>query len=114
MEHTITIEGLPEGWKAVAYRVPLAGDIFWTGRKILECHVGLSHEAFVIIQKTQPRRIVLEETGVDNNPAFKQVMTIEGTVIEIKSGKVWKQNKAPDIKPVGLSNYDPSSPNGYD
>lgn len=63
MKHEIEIEGLPEGWKAVAYRVPVDkiehvltddGGIILTNNIRFPC---------LIVEKISPRRIVMEETG---------------------------------------------------
>lgn len=64
--HTISIPGLPDGWRAVAYRYPKEGEYFlWEMKPTLsECdYQEITH---LIIEKIQPRRIVLEETGEDN------------------------------------------------
>lgn len=60
--HTISIPGLPDGWRAVAYRYPKEGEYFlWEMKPTLsECdYQEITH---LIIEKIQPRRIVLEET----------------------------------------------------
>ena len=66
MKHTIKIEGLPEGWEAVAYRIPRATDKYWNGKEI---HYGEYNDdcyAKLIVQKTKPREITLVETEQGN------------------------------------------------
>ena len=64
MKHTIEIDGLPEGWEAVAYRRPKLNIdyVFIRGRCELagHCEVNCYH---IIVKKKQPRRIVLEEVN---------------------------------------------------
>lgn len=62
-KYTIEIEGLPEGWEAVAYRVPHSGDMYLRDRGIICQSDGSNTLQYLIVQKTKPRRIVLEETG---------------------------------------------------
>ena len=56
---TIEVEGLPEGWKAVAYRVPVNGENFFYDGKI--CNDKNQRSEYLIVEKIQPHRIVLEE-----------------------------------------------------
>jgi len=60
-KQTIKVEGLPEGWNAVAYRVPVNGENFFYDGKI--CNDKYQRHEYLIVEKIQPRRIVLEETG---------------------------------------------------
>ena len=53
MKYEIEIEGLPEGWKPVKLKVGTHGNV------AQEIHYV---ESVLIIEKIQPRRIVLEET----------------------------------------------------
>lgn len=64
-EHTITIEGLPEGWKAVAYRPPKIREFYLSINGVKEAHMDFEN-FWLIVEKIQPRRIVLEETGEDS------------------------------------------------
>ncbi len=64
MKHTIEIEGLPEGWEPVAFRVPEPGEYFFIDGNV-EFSV-IASLPYLIIKKKQPRRIVLEETSEEN------------------------------------------------
>ena len=65
----IEIEGLPEGWKAVAYRVPTNGETCWHQNfGIYTATVSLT-QCF-IVEKIQPHRIVLEETDEFRRPRY--------------------------------------------
>ena len=57
----IEIEGLPEGWKAVAYRVP-KGNIEFVFIENVVRKAKPQDKKCLIVEKIQPRRIVLEET----------------------------------------------------
>lgn len=60
-KQTIEVEGLPEGWEPVAYRCAVKGEYLFLSTEVVEA----THDHFtpsVIVQKTKPRRIVLEET----------------------------------------------------
>lgn len=91
--HTIEIEGLPEGWKAVAI-------------KLEELEGSDSEHAIyiakVIAEKIQPRRIVLEETGEERSVSYGDWYEDEdGNVINYlnksfgtrKTYKIWKEVK---------------------
>lgn len=69
-QSTIDIPGLPEGWKAVAFRVPnidefVLGDDgqVWLVQDEQECKQ-------MIVKKIQPRRIVLEETEEERSVSY--------------------------------------------
>lgn len=66
-KHTIEIEGLPEGWEAVAFRVPDQSEYYF-GRHGLDQATDEwpDRPAAIILQKIKPHRIVLEETEQDN------------------------------------------------
>ena len=78
MKHEIEIPDLPEGWEAVAYRVPLDVDeVLICGEITKGKFVNKSYE-HLIVRKKQPRRIVLEETCKEDRKAF------------LHAGKHWK------------------------
>ena len=67
MKHEIEIPDLPEGWEAVAYRVPVEGEYFLSIDNEISHANDKSHWCpWLIIRKKQPRRIVLEESDIDN------------------------------------------------
>lgn len=94
MKHTIEIEGLPEGWEAVAYRIPRATDKYWNGKEI---HYGEYNDdcyAKLIVQKTKPREITIVETEYDNfknesNNNYLRQHLAHGVTISGKS-KIWR------------------------
>lgn len=59
--YEIPIEGLPEGWRAVAYRVP-KGNIEFVFIENVVREAKPQDKKCLIVEKIQPRRIVLEET----------------------------------------------------
>jgi len=61
---TIEVEGLPEGWKAVAFRKPLENERYINRLGDVDmCTGGYANVPVLIVEKIQPRRIVLEETA---------------------------------------------------
>lgn len=64
MKHTIDIEGLPEGWEPVAFRIASNDEHRVINGVIEKCKGNDSCES-LIVKKKQPRRIVLEETDED-------------------------------------------------
>lgn len=66
MKHEIEIPDLPEGWEAVAYRVPVGGEYFLGIDNKISHAIDNSHWCpWLIIRKKQPRRMVLEETDFE-------------------------------------------------
>jgi len=60
---TIEVEGLPEGWKAVAYRTPLENkDYILADEHVMLC-CWPTDKDYLIVEKIKPRRVVIEETG---------------------------------------------------
>lgn len=62
MKYEINIEGLPEGWRPISYRIPIENKdyVFENGQVLLCCWP--TYRNYVIVEKIQPRRIVLELT----------------------------------------------------
>lgn len=62
MKYEIEIEGLPEGWLAVAYRAPIMNEYYLSCNGVEKVNSNLLN-FWLVVKKIQPRRIVLEETG---------------------------------------------------
>ena len=86
----IEIEGLPEGWKAVAYRVP-KGNIEFVFIENVVREAKPQDKKCLIVEKIQPRRIVLEET--EEKYLGCQTLYIDGTEIMIMTNKTWLEVK---------------------
>lgn len=82
----IEIEGLPEGWEPVAFGWPNKNTDYVFDGIGVKLFTGKEEYPLIVVKKKQPRRIVLEEKAE----------------VKLKS------------MPIGLYDYDPSSPNGYD
>ena len=97
-KQTIEVEGLPEGWKAVAFRKPIAGEnyIEATGNMGI-APASCSLQPRLIVEKIQPRRIVLEETDKDSNPSEWQRFEIGNKSILIECDKILRQVKETGI-----------------
>ena len=65
----IEIEGLPEGWKAIAYRVP-KGNIEFVFIENVVRKAKPQDKKCLIVEKIQPRRIVLEETNEERRICY--------------------------------------------
>lgn len=96
-QQTIEIKGLPEGWKAVAYRAPIMSvDYVFDNHsnEVILCEWGTSFKS-IIVEKIQPRKIVLEETDeVASIHEFQAVGDDKGyPKILFKSDKIWREVK---------------------
>ena len=65
MKHEIEIPDLPEGWEAVAYKVPEVGEYYFGPGGITLARVKFEN-LWLVVRKKRPRRIVLEETDIAN------------------------------------------------
>ncbi len=96
---TIEVEGLPEGWKAVAHRKPLKEEYILYGDEICKPK-GLMNRPWLIVEKIQPRRIVLEETEeIDKDIEAVQHFNFGNTIININSPKIWREVKETNEEP---------------
>ena len=88
MKHEIEIPDLPEGWEAVAYRVPKAGEYFFSmnGIKYAETDRG---NLWLIVSKKQPSRIVLEETGQVRKPMDGEYVQNNGNYYLCRKPERW-------------------------
>jgi hypothetical protein len=60
-QHTITIPGLPKGWRAVAYRIPVK-DVDWIlfGGHVVKCDFNPLTGEYLIVEKIP--RLTIERT----------------------------------------------------
>ena len=88
---TIEVEGLPVGWRAVAYRKPIPGEYFigYAGSVCVCNH--LEYGPRLIVEKIKPREIRLVE--IPDDEAYS---TSSETVVRI-GNKWWKEVKETDI-----------------
>ena len=89
MKHEIEIQDLPEGWEAVAYRTPDAGEYYLGSSGVKLCESSFD-TVWLIVRKKQPRRIVLEETDIDAGLDWNDSIHLDDIVINIQSCKNWK------------------------
>lgn len=96
MKHEIEIEGLPEGWEAVAFRAPSTNEYYFEHGVIVR---GNTPYAKLIVKKKQPRRIVLEEDINDNrNPSTAQTLKLSsGRIMHIFCPYAVREVKETDI-----------------
>ena len=91
MKHEIEIPDLPEGWEAVAYRVPEEGEYYFSRHGFEQAtDEWPDRPAAIIVRKKQPRRIVLEETEEDTDNSHNHTIYVKGITIDIYSNKLWK------------------------
>lgn len=69
-KQTIEIEGLPEGWRAVAYRKPVKGIDYVLTQYGVRLYIDYTFDLMLIVEKIPPRRIVLEETNEVRRPRY--------------------------------------------
>lgn len=91
--HTIDIEGLPEGWDAVAYRTPKDGERVLSDKDGVIIAKCISFPCLIVQKKTRPRRIVLEETG--GKTATNHILSVAkyGVTIQMTSDTIWREIK---------------------
>ena len=92
-KHTIEIQGLPEGWRAVAYRLGKAGEYFFcaTYKEVMILEEDTELTLVLIVEKIKTRRIVLEETEEDTDPLLYQPIKIDGLcVLMVMHNKIWR------------------------
>ena len=89
MKHEIEIPDLPEGWEAVAYRVPVEGEYYLGSSGVKLCESSFD-TVWLIVRKKQPRRIVLEETDIDAGLDWNDSIHLDDIIIQIYSAKSWK------------------------
>lgn len=93
---TIEVEGLPKGYKPVAFRIGLKGELAFDCNRVIEITGNRTKFPCLIIEKIQSRRIVLEETDEDDSDISFHDST--GTYT------YWRQVKETDIP---LNNEEP-------
>ena len=67
-KQTIEVE-VPEGWRVKEYRMPNKGDYFWHQNRVCVASSSFIDQR-LIIEKIQPRRIVLEETNEERRICY--------------------------------------------
>lgn len=98
---TIEVEGLPEGWKVKEYRMPNKGDYFWYQNRVCVAS-GSFIDQRLIIEKIQPRRIVLEEISKEE---YHRLFNDERcSDIYNMRGSYWRYVKENDLS---LTNEEP-------
>lgn len=94
MKHEIAIEGLPEGRRAVAYRIALCGvDHVLRNGKVTIYNGFSDDENLLIVEKIPPRRIVLEETEKNNfkyTNGFYANQVLGGGIHIVDQPRIWR------------------------
>lgn len=98
MKYEIDIEGLPEGYKPVAYRSPKNGEYYFYTSEIYCSDSDGNSAEYLIVEKIQPRRIVLEETTelMDIDYLYQNFIKNNDTdtaKISVQSKYVWREVK---------------------
>ena len=103
---TIEVEGLPEGWKAKEFRLGEIDETYYDPATKSICRLLLgSTVGVLIVEKIQPRRIVLEETGEERKICYGEwYETSEHKLMRWPYGgktdgrhKVWREVKENDL-----------------
>jgi len=102
---TIEIEGLPEGWRAVAYRLPKNGEHMLNDDTVEICNYD-ALTPWLIVEKIQPRRIVLESSTDSRKAVFGDWIYNNGVIEQWRSQKesqstyrIWREVKETDEDP---------------
>jgi len=98
MKYEIEIEGLPEGWKPVAYRRPVKNEHYLSNKGIEITSYKLDN-LWLTVERIKPRKIILEETtelmdvkNISQNIVLTNNVGNEVHFI-IRSKYVWKEVK---------------------
>lgn len=92
---------IPKGWKAVAYRVPNAGE-WYLGEGEIPCQMELRNcnlnEPWLVIEKEKPVRRVFEFTGEVRRVETGEYLGVEGGIKLWTAGfptdgeyEIWKE-----------------------
>ena len=115
-KQTIEVE-VPEGWKVKEYRMPNKGDYFWHQNRVCVASSSFIDQR-LIIEKIQPRRIVLEKTGRKIDFSYTQNFKFGDELISVTSSSVLREVKETDIPltnedvnvKIGVSQRDGAEP----
>ena len=115
-KQTIEVE-VPEGWRVKEYRMPNKGDYFWHQNRVCVASSSFIDQR-LIIEKIQPRRIVLEETGRKIDFSYTQNFKFGDELISVTSSSVLREVKETDIPltnedvnvKIGVSQRDGAEP----
>ena len=100
-EYDIDIEGLPNGWRAVAYRIPMHNEFTLDDNNNPISTMAISFPC-LIVEKIQTRRIVLEETEEERSVSYGDwFQTDEGLIKQwdredvgsLGCFKIWREVK---------------------
>lgn len=85
---------VPEGWKAVGYKVPKKGEYFYDigDTEPIKASNNMS-SGWLVVEKIQPREITIVETGEDNamnGIYYKDQWFMYGKVLVVGQPKIWK------------------------
>jgi len=99
-KQTIEVD-VPKGWKAVAYRAPLIGDYYVRINGEVDKADHNFEYARLVVEKIQPRRMVLEETEEDNlhhgiENSWCNQHFCNGLIL-FQQPKRWREVKEPDL-----------------
>lgn len=90
-KHTIEIEGLPEGWGPVSYRVPKYDEKYLTVDGLIETCQCCMYVPRLIVQKIKPREITLVETDEEYSAfSTQEIMTKPMKIALIGATKIWR------------------------
>ena len=90
----IEIEGLPEGWKAIAYRRPYPQEYILKSEGAMKVRIR-GEQPWLIIERIKPHRVVLEKT--EEKHLGCQTLYIDDTEFMIMTDKVWREVKENDL-----------------
>lgn len=96
-KHEIDIPELPEGWKPVAFRIGEPNETVIDCGEVLLLD-GQTKFPCLIVEKPQPRRIVLEETDEETNEGMQHVFCANSIAIAFSNTKYkWLEVKGTNL-----------------
>ena len=104
-KHEIEVEGLPEGYVPVAFRLPLKTEKYFFDGEIHTAFENMAYE-YLIVKKKQPRRIVLEETEEKIGDLCQQhFVRTDGSIADFRiiSENKWREVKETEEPKLCLS-----------
>jgi hypothetical protein len=96
------VEGLPKGYKALAYRHGIRGELGFE-KYVFVIDKDVTDYPLIIVEKIQRRRIVLEETDLQKNSNHPQVINTSIGAIGIYHDYEMREVKETDIPEPKLS-----------
>jgi hypothetical protein len=96
---------MPEGWRIIAFRLPLPGEHFFSSDRGKICPVHMHHHTpKLIVERITPLRMVLEDTGLSlgigenrQSEGFAVLDVRMIGVVPMETWRVWREVKKEEV-----------------